>query len=78
MLSLCQGRYKMNDIFNNNYEEESEELPKTFKEYVSKIHKTAEREFGDISRGWTRIKISVRCGGGWDGSAFQTQKWICL
>ena len=41
---VSQGSYKMDDIFNDNYEEESEELPKTFKEYLSKIHKTAEIE----------------------------------
>ena len=34
----------MEDIFNDNYEEVSEELPKTFKEYLSQIHKTAEME----------------------------------
>ena len=45
--------YKRNDIFNHNYEEECEELPKTFKECLSKIHKIAEieKEQGNISRG---------------------------
>ena len=39
---LCHS-YKMDGIF---YEEDSEELPKTFKEYLSQIHKRAEKEEG--------------------------------